>query len=558
MVYLYLIKKRKGQKDRKVKKLKQRFAKNPLKEPQIEWTRKRMDKIKLYHEELTGKPQSGPERKMSENWRKVDSVDDITWNDLEMNEVFLRVNHTNSFMGEQVLYHKLHDVGTDRDWNRVEKQAAYLNQNENVRIELEEKLSNIGKKEEDYHLPTFFMHSELWKIEGGIWLHLLQVLLIVFGIGSILSNNVFWVAGLVGIAMINLMIYLRIKQQYEVFLFALGGLKEIINFSTWMLADESRKSYFSNTEVKNAVEELKKLSKVMVNWQGRKYASMTGDLMAVLNDYLMGITLADIAAFNHMMKLIQNKQDKVLLLYEFAGEIDMLISIVSFRGSVEKWCQPTIWDVQKMQGEQVVHPLLEYAAANDFSLENRAMITGANASGKSTFMKAWAVNVVLAQTIHTCTAEEFCIPKLFVMTSMSLRDDILSGESYYIREVKYLKRMIEQANRPIPTLCVIDEILKGTNTKERLAASAAILEYLVNTNVFVLIATHDMELVHGMKENYEQYYFESQITENDIQFDYQIKKGIGGSSNAIALLALLDFPKEIVMAANGKLGGNGV
>lgn len=87
------------------------------------------------------------------------------------------------------------------------------------------------------------------------------------------------------------------------------------------------------------------------------------------------------------------------------------------------------------------------------------MITGANASGKSTFMKALAVNVILAQTIHTVTAKEFAIPRLGVMTSMALRDDILTGESYYIREAKYLKRMLDAVTEEAPILCVIDEIL---------------------------------------------------------------------------------------------------
>lgn len=85
------------------------------------------------------------------------------------------------------------------------------------------------------------------------------------------------------------------------------------------------------------------------------------------------------------------------------------------------------------------------------------------------------------------------------MTSMALRDDVLQGESYYMREIKYLKRMLDELETGEPMLFVIDEILKGTNTRERLAASNAILSYMVQKQGFLLIATHDLELVYALK-----------------------------------------------------------
>lgn len=508
----------------------------------MDWTRSRLDKIQIYHNEILEK-------------KDAECIDNITWNDLEMDEVFLCINRTKSFIGEQLLYHRLHDVGTEQNWKIFEEKAVCLEENETVRRKLEKKLTVIGKKEEDYHLPTFLMHTELWKIECGIWLYVLQVLLAVFLLGSIIYEHEVWIAGLLGVAIVNLLVYLRVKQQYEVFLFSIGSLKEIIKLGKWML-DKEECGQFINTEVRNAVEELQPITKRMLGWQSRKYAGMTGDMTAMLQDYLMGITLIDVAMFNHIMKMIHNKQDKVLFLYEFVGQMDMLLAIASYRKSMDKWCLPEICEYGEIVCIGVAHPLLTHPVTNDFTLKQRAMITGANASGKSTFMKALGVNVILAQTIHTCVAEYFSIPKLYVMTSMALRDDILTGESYYIREVKYLKRMLDGKRENMNTLCMIDEILKGTNTNERLAASSAILRYLAGTENFVLIATHDTELIYGMKEYYEQYFFESRIVGKDILFDYRIKKGIGGKSNAIALLELLKFPEEIVDMAKQNMGGN--
>lgn len=114
-------------------------------------------------------------------------------------------------------------------------------------------------------------------------------------------------------------------------------------------------------------------------------------------------------------------------------------------------------------------------------------------------MKAVAINVILAQTINTCVAKNMKMPAIQVMTSMALRDDVLQGESYYMREIKYLKRMLDELETGEPMLFVIDEILKGTNTRERLAASNAILSYMVQKQGFLLIATHDLELVYALK-----------------------------------------------------------
>ena len=133
------------------------------------------------------------------------------------------------------------------------------------------------------------------------------------------------------------------------------------------------------------------------------------------------------------------------------------------------------------------------------------------------------------------------------MTSLAVRDDIVSGESYYIRELRYLRRMTDAAQSGMPALCMIDEILRGTNTKERLAASEAVLRYLNRKNI--LVATHDTELAEKLSGEYDSYYFISEIKEENLCFDYKIHKGVGHSQNAIRLLDYFQFPEEIVSAA---------
>ena len=232
----------------------------------------------------------------------------------------------------------------------------------------------------------------------------------------------------------------------------------------------------------------------------------------------------------------------------------MEIAIASFRKSLPQWCCPSLQSDGAICVEEICHPLMADAIPNDFVLKKGVVLTGANASGKSTFMKAVAINVILAQTIDTCVAKNMKMPAIKVMTSMALRDDVLEGESYYMREIKYLKRMLDELNTGEPMLFVIDEILKGTNTRERLAASNAILSYMAQKQGFFLIATHDLELVYALENQYDTYYFDSQVHGKDIVFPYKIRRGIVGKTNAIDLMELLDFPKEITDQAQREAG----
>lgn len=514
----------------------QSFGRNPADCTSFYDASNRMEKIRRYHDSIKQSMEPGR------------LLDDITWEDLEMDQVFLRINHTNCFIGEQLLFHKLHRLGEEE--SDFEKRLDFLGRNEKERLDIETKLFGIGKSVNAYYLPEFLQNTDLWKIGNSFAIHLLQGLLAVFFFTAILFQNIFFVAGLVCMAVLNLMIYLKLKMKYEVYLDALGEFLRIYEFADWMVKYE-KGSLPGMHPVKDAVKSLKRLSRGVMLINGKKRNTMTGDALAVLADYIWGLTLFDISLFNYIMKIIYNKQADVLTLLEFAGELDSEIAVLSYRKSLDFWCAPQYGE-RGIRVRGMVHPLLIHPVKNDFGLDDRAIITGANASGKSTFMKAVAINCILAQTINTCTAEEISLGRMYVMTCMSLRDDILSGESYYYREAKYLKRMIDMIDARIPVFCVIDEILKGTNTGERIAASKAILDYIGNTDSLVLVATHDRELTESAQ--YQKYHFENRISNGDIQFDYKIRKGNGGQSNAIALLELLKYHKSIIECARGNLG----
>ena len=102
------------------------------------------------------------------------------------------------------------------------------------------------------------------------------------------------------------------------------------------------------------------------------------------------------------------------------------------------------------------------------------------------------------------------------------------------------------------TICAIDEILRGTNTGERIRASRAILEYLKDKNCIALVATHDKELTELLKDDYLNFHFSEEIGEDDIVFSYKIMDGPATSQNAVKLLEFAGFPEEIIRAAENK------
>src|SRR5699024_1649134 len=109
----------------------------------------------------------------------------------------------------------------------------------------------------------------------------------------------------------------------------------------------------------------------------------------------------------------------------------------------------------RMEVEDLYHPLIQEAVANSMYAEGGTLVTGSNASGKSTFLKNIAVNAILAQTIVTCTCSSYHAPFFRVMTSMALRDDLSGGESYFIVEIKSLKRILDESKKKVPLLCII-------------------------------------------------------------------------------------------------------
>ena len=139
---------------------------------------------------------------------------------------------------------------------------------------------------------------------------------------------------------------------------------------------------------------------------------------------------------------------------------------------------------------------------------------------------------------------------------MALRDDIFQGESYYMVEIKSIKRILDAAEvKGSKVLCFVDEVLRGTNTVERIAASTQILKKLADSNVECFAATHDIELTALLNNDFYICHFEGDVSDNDVKFDYILKEGPATTRNAIKLLGVLGYDENIVNRAQEMADG---
>jgi DNA mismatch repair ATPase MutS len=170
-------------------------------------------------------------------------------------------------------------------------------------------------------------------------------------------------------------------------------------------------------------------------------------------------------------------------------------------------------------------------------------------SGKTTFIRTIGINAILAQTINTACAKKFTIPKIKIHSAIRITDNLLDESSYYYEEVKAIKKLINESESEDQNLFLLDELFKGTNTVERISSGKAVLSYLNQNDNIVLAATHDLELTEFLRDSYKYLHFTETIENDKFSFDYKLKEGVLINTNAIRILEINDFPKQLTEEA---------
>ena len=275
--------------------------------------------------------------------------------------------------------------------------------------------------------------------------------------------------------------------------------------------------------------------------------SVSADLGAIVYAHLDTYFLREVRIFYAVLDEIRTHQEDLKTLYLLIGELDALQSIASFRHGLGPVAEPRfVADGPLLETQDLKHPLLEDPVANSVSLTRKGVsITGSNMAGKTTFLRTLGVNAILAQTIHTVLASSYTARAFRIFSLLNEHDSLLQGKSTYLAEAEHLLRMIRASHSEPLALCLIDEPLAGTNSTERTAASLEILRYLADRNALVIVATHDLHLAHRLLPGFDSYHFTDHVDEQGLRFDYLLRRGITSTSNAIRLLEVLGYPREI-------------
>lgn len=468
-------------------------------------------------------------------------VDDTTWSDLDMDDVLRGIDASMSVVGSETLYSMLRDQGCDEATiDRRLALAEAFEADQALRLKAQTALFGIGRHA--FHGAWRYLFQASFQYPQYPWIYpilsVMPVLLALLG----LVHQLFLLLAAAAFAL-NLAVQLRTQAVWQKEVTAIRHIGAVIKCAQALT--KVKQPGFDAWRQRIAAHQGK--LRAIRFWLPFFGVEAAGD-MSIVMEYLKILFLPDMLSLVAIVRIINRHNQAVRGLYALVGEVDACLSIAQLQQRVQGLCRPRFHGDRQLVASGIRHPLLVKAVANDVRWQRNCLISGSNASGKSTFIKAIAVNIILAQSLGLCHADRFALRRGLVMSAMAVRDNIGAGESYFIVEIKSLKRILDQVDQRM-VYCFIDEILRGTNTIERIAASSAVLERLARKDSLCMVATHDIELTRILAQDYEMLHFSEVVDDAGIHFDYLVKPGPSRTRNAILLLKQMGYPVQLVERA---------
>ncbi|MDG1332220.1 MAG: DNA mismatch repair protein MutS [Crocinitomicaceae bacterium] len=255
-----------------------------------------------------------------------------------------------------------------------------------------------------------------------------------------------------------------------------------------------------------------------------------------------GFFLRDLWISYKIEKWISQNASKVEEWFTVVSDFDALNSFGNYAYNQRAYVYPElIGEGKQVEATQLGHPLLKSDGRvdNDFTMSNKEffIVTGANMAGKSTFLRTVGLSIVLANNGLPVCAKSFAYSPMKLISSMRTTDSLSDNESYFFSELKRLKYIIDTIETE-EHFIILDEILKGTNSKDKAKGSQQFVEKLVRTGSTGIIATHDLSLceLEAQLDQVKNYYFDAEIVNDELYFDYRLKLGVCQNMNASFLL----------------------
>lgn len=482
-------------------------------------------------------------------------VDDITWNDLNMDEVFQSMDDTLSSAGQEVLYHVLRTPRfSGEELAHFEELVQYFTEHTQERVKIQLLLKRLGFTGR-FSLYEYLEHLDVLGTRSNVKHYISNLLYIPFLICCFVYPSV-GVSGLILCMMYNIFTYFKEKNEIDPYITSFSYVMRLVDISGKMAAALPEEMDAEAEMLRRHRKQLGRFKRGSFWLMSSGRMSGSGNPLDIFLDYARMACHLDLIKFNTMLEQVRTHTEDVDVLFYTTGYLETAIVVGAYRKSLaEGYCIPVLSREKGntyLSAKEIYHPLIAHPVKNSIAAKRGVLLTGSNASGKSTFLKTAAINAIFAQTIHTVLADSYEGSYFHICTSMALRDDLVGGESYYIVEIRSLKRILNRAAEGKPVLCFVDEVLRGTNTVERIAASTEILKSLTEKNVLCFAATHDVELTELLGMDYDNYHFEEEIADGDVRFQYRLLEGKATTRNAIKLLGVMGYEESIIENAENR------
>ncbi|MEP6620859.1 MAG: hypothetical protein ABJE47_16160 [bacterium] len=465
------------------------------------------------------------------------------WSDLDMDAVFQKTDRTTSWPGQHLFYARLrredHSAVT---LDGFENGVTSLLGDDTTRQRIRDALVPLGNHRASA-LPWLFQTPMAAPPTASRLAPLLSITALVCIAGAFRWPQM--VLAVAACALVNAYVRVALRERMVRVLPAVRMLPAMHRAARTLAALDSPSLSPCTTALRTSAPRLHWISRA-AGWLS---FDPTGgnELVGYVYDYINLLLLLDVSLFVWAVDRIRTEGDTLAQAYAALGELDVLQAVATLRREQGMWARPemTTSISRSLSFTKLVHPLLDTPVPNAIALDDQSvLLTGSNMSGKSTFLRTVGVNAVLARTIRTVFAETWRATPFLVRTSIGRADSILDGKSYYQAEVEGVRALLDPGSGA-PRLVLIDELFRGTNSVERVAAAKAVLAQLERNGDQVIVATHDVELLDLLPE-YTTYHFREEVRDGELTFDYLLHSGACATRNALAILALNGYPPAVV------------
>ncbi|WP_307756541.1 DNA mismatch repair protein MutS [uncultured Alistipes sp.] len=472
-------------------------------------------------------------------------IDAETTADLDLNTVFERIDRTTSKVGQQYLYSKLRTLRGEDEVKGFGGRADRFSEDPELTGRCRGHMARLaGDDAYDLQNLIFDKPAEVRNIA-------LVYLLSFAAVAALLLSPFYPLLLLLFLAIFAANLYIHYSNKLSISLYA-SAVKQLslaLKTARYLTVEEVPGTQEAKDDIRQVAEVERRSRVVGTQGDGGNELAAIGWLLFELVKVAFNI---EVILFHRFIGSIVAKREAIHNLFRYIGETDAAISVAQLRTEV-RTCRPEFVEGKYLKAEQVVHPLIDDCVPNTLVLDGTGLLlTGSNMSGKTTFIRTLMLNALLAETIDTCFAAAFSAPYMKIYSSIRISDDITEGTSYYLQEVLTVKRLLDAAQGAQPCLFARDELFKGTNTTERIAAGKAVLAHLNRGPHIVLVSTHDIELAELLyRDGYELHHFREEVVDGKLVFDYQLHTGPLTTRNAIRILELYDYPPELIAEAYG-------